>query len=164
MLYEVHSRNADLQLTERELGNGLFSNRDYDPDNGRMTSMNASIFPSGPLISTITCSGLTSTIFPRSPLYDHQPVREQIADGRMAGFLASFAKGSPIDPDPVMGFYNGAQLATYDMLARPRPSKTTKRSPARRSVTSVWRPSSMRCRPRMWSGPITSTTSAFCGW
>ena len=62
---------------------------------------------------------LASTVFPRSPLHGHTSVLQQIAEGKMSGFLKSFADDSPlVDPEPIMGFYNGEQLRTYDLLAR----------------------------------------------
>jgi phospholipase C len=57
------------------------------------------------------------------PDHDGAAVDRQINDGRMDGFAASYAevlaRGGvlPVDPSPVMGYHNAADLPTYDHLA-----------------------------------------------
>lgn len=50
---------------------------------------------------------LTSTVFPVSPNHDHRPVLDQIAQGKMSGFVKSFRDRFPaLDPQDVMGHLN----------------------------------------------------------
>ncbi|HEV2713289.1 MAG TPA: alkaline phosphatase family protein [Gaiellaceae bacterium] len=55
----------------------------------------------------------------QDPGHGGADVRQQLADGN-GGFVASYAKHNPRDPNPgtVMGYYNGTDLPVYDHLAR----------------------------------------------
>ena len=61
---------------------------------------------------------LESTRFNFSPDHRHKPVKEQIADGKMSGFVDSFHAHHPeADPQLVMGFYDADQASAFDQLA-----------------------------------------------
>lgn len=63
---------------------------------------------------------LTSTAFPKSmdPPHGSAEIRKQINDGRMDGFVESFARKNVVDePERVMGYYTHRELPVYDHLA-----------------------------------------------
>lgn len=59
------------------------------------------------------------TIFSPDPPHGYEPVRRAINGGAMSGFVQSFADEHGPDFAPrIMGFHTGANLPTYDALAR----------------------------------------------
>ena len=71
---------------------------------------------------TIPVEELTDTTFPISPDHGHEGVLQQMADGRMTGFVANFLRrfGDHVDITEFhpMGYYGAGTLPAHDFLTR----------------------------------------------
>ncbi len=62
---------------------------------------------------------LPGTRFDHSPDHSYDPVKDQINNGNMDGFVKSFVKKYPDidDPGQIMGYHNAAHVSVYNALA-----------------------------------------------